>query len=150
MDDGRYVVKPMALMKVLYGDSAIGSAQAGANFWTHDMEGECPESRIIEVIDDLWEGNDITPEMLYGPHFEWGDDCEVRDEDSHEWANRLFYSYTGRIDGYVIWASGFAWRQIRRITKQPEIEITLKVNGETKPLSAISKKTLLEIRKASK
>ena len=45
------------------------------------------------------------------------------------------------------WVELYMWNTWRRISKEPTIEITVKVNGKESKLSNISEETLLKIRK---
>jgi len=119
MNHDFYDVKPMALMKAQSRKVIYGCVLVGAYYWMPSMEKECPESRIIEVIDDKWNGYSITPEMLYGPHFDWGEMCEVRDSAYDEWVVQPFHCYAanGRDGDPTIYAGNGCWFQIRRIPK---------------------------------
>ena len=83
------------------------------------------------------------------PEFEAGEEVEVRNPIGG-WHKR---EYLGFMDGKH-WCyqrydeeSATVWPQIRKV-KQPEIDITVKINGKEAKLSDISEDTLKKIREA--
>lgn len=127
MEDGRYVVKPWALMEAQYGLLEPGLINLIPR-WTNVAESRVPESRVIDVFSNHWEDFDgrkwsIVPEMLYGPYFDWGEECEVSDH-GEVWAVAVFRGYAPSEpdDCMYIYATSdqgpYWYRYIRRPQKQ--------------------------------
>jgi hypothetical protein len=106
--------------------------------------------RMVEV-----KGDDGAKYLLYEyeleliPEFEAGEEVEISDCGDN-WYKRI---YLGYMDGKHWYRSGtkhdsaYSWKYVRKI-KQPEIAITVKINGKEAKLSDISEDTLKKIREA--
>ncbi len=128
------------------------------------MESACGKSFIIEGV--TIDGNFIinggcfifSDDIFEGYAFEYGDEIEFGD-DGVNWVPRIYLNYTDGLkypykcvvdsnekeftDGYNF--SVIYWKYARPIQTQ-KIELTLKVNGEEKPLDYLSEESLLRIR----
>lgn len=121
--------------------------------WSDSMEYECPPARVIHVRDSFWRpaahNYVITSNMLMGPFFKYGEECEVSD-DTEQWHKAKFKYYAPGIEKLVRVATmNGSYRSFKHIRKpvQPEIAITIKINGEDCKLSDISEETLLRLQR---
>jgi hypothetical protein len=146
MKDGKYFVKPWKLMEKEYGaDESNLYITCGKRGWTRGMEGICPSNRIITVNNDQWAGFNISPEMLVGPAFEWGEEAEFSDGGIN-WFKHKFLGIAPGVDRPYV-TNNFRWKQARLI-QELIIEINVKINGKEAKLSDISDETFRKLKEA--
>ena len=149
----RVVIKPWGLMVKQFG--FFGTEIKCKNTFTCEMERNlkgtdrvitinyvCSEGHPYET-DVLLKGCVISDDMILGYAFEYGEEIEVGDI-SGEWNKHKFVSYIPG-DEWPVNTDCSHYRFGRPIRK-PEIEITIKINGEVSKLSDISEETLAKIR----
>jgi len=144
MTDGMYVVKTWDMLEKEYGLNEFGGIDIRPDF-TVDMEREMPIHRNIKVKVDIWNGWDISDDMILSEAFKPGEEIEVRDSEDERW---IKYKFCGLVFGnrsYPFHTNGGVYCFGRKIPK-PTIEITVKINGKESQLSDISEETLLKIR----
>ena len=92
---------------------------------------------------------DITEDMIESQAFFTGKEYEFSDN-KKDWVKDIYISYIGFgfESGYFHQAYNSVYEHIREI-KEPDIEITVKINGKEVKLSEISEETLLKIRQNS-
>lgn len=148
MKDGYYVVKPWDVMLKQYGENEAGITVP--NGFTNLMEKKLPKGRIILIENDAWKPcYSVSEEMFLGPYIPYGTEVEVSDSPSpKEWCRDFFVTY---IPGefYSISTSLGAYKYVRLI-EEPEIKISIEINGQPAKLSDISDETLKKIKETEK
>ena len=92
---------------------------------------------------------DVTKEMIESPAYFIGKEYKFSN-DKKEWVKDIYIFYVGydTDSGYLHQSRNNVWDYVREI-KEPDIEITVKINGKEVKLSEISEETLLKIRQRS-
>ncbi len=151
----RVVFKPRGLME----QESLSFSNANENA----LRGTDRAVTITDTFEDGTYGCDhlgycVSTDAILGYAFEWGEEIEVSN-DGENFAKKLFIAYTP--------GSGYPYRAMSHTTdtgtpqgahgytyarpiRKPEIEITVKINGEESTLLHISEETMLRIRKWEK
>ena len=89
---------------------------------------------------------DVTEDMIESPAYVIGKEYEFSDN-KKDWVRDIYDGFIGFDfdSGYLHQSRKSVWEYIREI-KEPDIEITVKINGNEVKLSDISEETLLKIR----
>ena len=92
---------------------------------------------------------DVTENMIESPAYVIGKEYEFSD-DRKEWIKKEFGGYVfEKHNCYNYTTPGYFYYKYIREIKKPDIEITVKINGNEVRLSEISEETLLKIRQNS-
>lgn len=128
MEDGKYVVKPWHILVSELREDECDDSVLGTKYgvcYTKEMERNIPDSRIINIIDGKWcymdvYGNhvniEVSSNILLGPYFKYGEDCEVSD-DNKAWGTVAFHYYTPGCM-YALFTSQGAYKYVRRPVKK--------------------------------
>ena len=92
---------------------------------------------------------DVSEDMIESPAYVIGKEYEFSDN-KKDWVRDIHDGFIGFYfdSGYIYQSRKSVWKYIREI-KEPDIEITVKINGNEVRLSEISEETLLKIRQNS-
>ena len=93
---------------------------------------------------------DVSEDMIESPAYFIGKEYEFSDN-KKDWNKDIYVGYIGHDNtdlGYSHQSQNSVWDYVREI-KEPDIEITVKINGNEVRLSEISEETLLKIRQNS-
>ena len=169
----RVFIKPWLLMERQYKKDMTGDLMVSGSIWfttgmEHALKGD---GRVVVLGETKNRGFEaqfpdgscwtVTPEMIAGYAFEYGEKIEVRESNDDPWEKAFFVAfrpgakypyctvhhyYTGEFQQGEPYLGGY-YRYVRRIEK-PNIEITAKINGKEVPLSKISDETFRNLKEA--
>jgi len=155
----RVFIKPWKLMEAEYGLGMYGYINTHQP-WNPSMEGLLLHTDGILTVTGVgnngyhcshplvnFERYTIMDEHIAGYAFDYGEEIEVKQNSSCiNWEKTKFLAFIPGTAYSYMGQNKVLYRTVRPI-QPPTIEITVKVNGETKRLSEISEETLLKIRK---
>jgi hypothetical protein len=153
MKDGKYFVKPWKLIVNEFGlETAYEEAvRCESHLWTKTMESRCPKDRIINVKNDYWEDSNeqnwlITPSMLVGPAFEWGETAEFSDGGKN-WYKNIFVGITPGIVCPYKAKNGYCYKYARPLDNIEYDENDIELDEEDKMLIKTFERKLKQLKR---
>lgn len=157
----RVFIKPWKLMEKECGLYKDGDIKCKGMF-THNMEKDLMGRNRIAKISSVYrayygiqlDGQEfewryiIFDDMIAGYAFDYGEKAEFSDDEG-TWQILSFWGFAPGV--YYPYLAGsnaplYGWRYARPLPKEPEIEITVKINGKEAKLSDIPDEILRKIK----